>query len=250
MRARVSFLAVCSCLVSVLALAAGAAELAGKWSGDGFVLELRADGGGTIADSAFSPPEPMRWKVQGAELVLTQDDEPVRYGFRLQGQSLRLTGGDLDEPVTLTRSGAAPAAKTETKGKKPAGEKPAQAARAGSCEAACRHFLKCANAVDPQLQTACVVSCAVQGYDAAFLGWFQGLDCPSAVAVIALLDAQSRGLQQGGGGQAGGQGGGRSKDCEGCVWDGSECAWYSQGNWGSNVAYSGAVISCDRSCCR
>lgn len=88
------------------------------------------------------------------------------------------------------------------------------------------------------LEASCVVDCAVGGYDFAFLSWFESLDCASAVLVILALDAQQRGLSQQGGGSSGGSSG--NSNCDGCVWDGSTCAWYSQGNWGTNVAYSGA----------
>ncbi len=63
----------------------------------------------------------------------------------------------------------------------------------------------------------------------------------SGVVVIA------GGLQQ----QRGG-GSGKSAECQGCVRDGDDCVWISQGNWGQgpNSPYSGAVTSCDPSCCQ
>ena len=65
--------------------------------------------------------------------------------------------------------------------------------------------------------------------------------------MINYLNAQKRGLDSGNGGNGGGS---QSSECNGCVRDGGECNWYSQGNWGSAGAYSGAVITCDQSCCR
>jgi len=233
-------------LVAVLFVIASAAapakaNLAGTWRGDGFEIVLNADGSGTIKDSEASPAEPLKWTASGSSLTLIEDGEPVAYSFKLSGSTLHLSGGDLDEPVNLVRGAAARAqsAPESAAPTRPSG----QATRhqgPGTCEGACRHYLKCAG--HPELLPQCVMACSAEGYGADFMGWFQSLDCASAITVIAMLEAQSRGLQ-------GGQGASQSKECDGCRWDGTSCAWYSQGNWGTNVAYSGAVITCDNACC-
>ena len=51
----------------------------------------------------------------------------------------------------------------------------------------------------------------------------------------------------GGGSTTGGNTGG--SQCDGCVWDGSACTWYSQSNWGAGP-FSGAASECDPACCR
>jgi hypothetical protein len=119
---------------------------------------------------------------------------------------------------------------------------PAVVTAAGDCSTTCRHLLKCAG--QPELQAECVGECRVAGHDPEFLAWFQTTDCATALTVVAMLSGD------GGGGQAaGGQAKSTNSQCDGCVRDGGECNWYSQSNWGSQGAYSGAVITCDQSCC-
>ncbi|MBI5545026.1 MAG: hypothetical protein HY901_14135 [Deltaproteobacteria bacterium] len=220
---------------------AKAPNLAGTWRGGGFEIVLKADGSGTIKDSEYSPAEPLKWKASANALTITEEDEPVAYSFKQDGDRLHLSGGDLDEPVDLVRGAASAKASSKVDPQAAPGSA-AKHVGPGSCDGACRHYLKCAG--QPALQAQCVLACYSEGYGADFMGWFQSLDCVAAITVIAMLEAQSRGLQGGGGGGAS-----QSKECEGCRWDGSSCAWYSQGNWGSNVAYSGAVITCNSSCC-
>jgi hypothetical protein len=235
-------------LLVALALPAWAGKkdapaLAGTWSGGGLVLVLNADGTGTLQDGEYAPKEPLRWRASGTKLTLIEDGEEIAFAFRLEGATLHLSGGDLDEPVALKRAGAAGTGTT-------AAAPPSRSAapKAGDCKTTCRHYLKCAGQPGPAEQEECVQACTLAGYDGEFLGWFQSLACPAALAVVAVLDAQQRGFEEPAGGQAA-QGGQQSSECEGCRWDGSECNWYSQSNWGSNVAYSGAVISCNSSCC-
>ncbi|MBL8921365.1 MAG: hypothetical protein JNJ54_21070 [Myxococcaceae bacterium] len=80
---------------------------------------------------------------------------------------------------------------------------------------------------------------------------FWGLLIGGSVAALCCLcggAAMLVGVAQ----QRGGGGGGRSAECQGCVRDGDDCVWVSQGNWGSgpNNPYSGAVSSCDPACCQ
>jgi hypothetical protein len=223
-------------------------SLNGTWSGGGFVIVLQAGGNGTIQDSPQSPAEPMRWKAAAGKLTLTQDGEPVAYDYRVQGGALKLSGGDLDQPVSLTRGAQPPAAAA---GRTAPDAKPAPAAAApkpGDCAHACLHYLVCSGQATYENQAECVAECRTVGYEAPFLGWFESTDCPTAIAVINYLDSVKRGMSGGGGNNGGGDA--RSSQCNGCVRDGGECNWYSQSNWGSSGAYSGAVITCDQSCCR
>ena len=89
------------------ALAQSQSPLVGTWKGSfqgyPFDLQLKADGTGTITG------DPIRWKVQGQSLVLTGEDGPETYHFELRGSQLLLSGGDLFEPMTLTRVGGSSA---------------------------------------------------------------------------------------------------------------------------------------------
>lgn len=217
---------------TALVEAAGPDALSGRWSGGGFELHLDAGGTGSLQDSPASPPEAIRWRAAGGRLTVTQDGEDVRYDYALDGDRLRLRGGDLEQPVTLSRTGAGGAGRPATS---------RTATKLGRCETSCRHYLTCGRGFTPDVEAACVAECQRVGYGPAFLGWFESTDCATAIAVIDALDRQQRGLQSGAGGT-----GGRS--CQGCVWDGSLCSWYSRSDWGPG-AYSGAVVSCDASCC-
>ena len=95
--------------VATCALADLKDDLVGTWeykhAPTGLVLSmtLKADGSGVTDD------EPMRWSASGNTLTVVQDGETTRYTVRLDGNSLHASGGDLDEPVTFTRKGAAAA---------------------------------------------------------------------------------------------------------------------------------------------
>ena len=110
----------------------------------------------------------------------------------------------------------------------------------GTCDGACAHYLKCKSADNPENRNACLPECAKRSLSADELRQFEQTDCAAA---IAQVEEQSGG----GGGTAGGGGG--SNDCQGCVWDGTSCTYYSQGNWGAG-AFSGAAIGCDAKCCQ
>ena len=143
-------------------------------------------------------------------------------------------------PAAVTPVAVAPAAKPAAKlGGKQKGKVASGSGGRADCASACRHLVTCAEA--PELQADCVTECTAAGHDAEFLAWFNQQDCPTTLTVVAMLSA----------GDGGGGSGGRSQSsqCQGCVWDGTSCSWYSQSDWGSQNAYSGAVISCDASCC-
>jgi hypothetical protein len=82
-------------------------NLAGTWHakehGFTMILILRADGTGTFDDEAI------KYTIIGNKLAITEDGEVNQYTFTLQGNSLTLSGGDLDKPMIFERQGTAPA---------------------------------------------------------------------------------------------------------------------------------------------
>lgn len=227
--------------------AAGDPRLHGTWSASSplpFTLTLAADGSGSISDGQGVPAEPLRWRAAGGQLVLEQDGEDLAYDLQLTGDTLRLSGGDFDEPLTLRRQGAAArsggVSNVGTRPSPPAPTRRAPGAQAaGSCAGACRHIVQCAGGTASD-GARCLADCQATGYQPAFLAYVEQSDCPTTLAIVQALS---------GGGQQGAAGvPNRSAECDGCVWDGDTCAWYSQGNWGQGP-YSGAVSECSPSCC-
>ncbi|MFN7135576.1 MAG: hypothetical protein ACK4N5_26125, partial [Myxococcales bacterium] len=222
-------------------------QLVGTWEGGGFRIVLEKSGTGSVSDGEGVGDEPIQWKLKGSKLALTQDGETVAYGVSLKGETMTLSGGDLAQTVTLQRRGAATARRPKGA---PADAEGADATTApvaagkGTCEGVCRKVASCTGVSDPQSTRACLAECRGYGLAPQTMAQFVALDCAAALAVL------QQGQQQGGGGRGGNPGAGR-KECEGCVRDGSECVWLSQGNWGSGWAatYSGAASSCDPSCC-
>lgn len=47
--------------------------------------------------------ETVRWRVSADTIFIEFGDEWVGYRLRLEGDSFTLSGGDLEEPITLTR---------------------------------------------------------------------------------------------------------------------------------------------------
>lgn len=243
-------------LALAVALAA-APNLAGKWQGGGVTLVLEASGSGTISDGPMVPPEPLRWKVSGSNLLLTQDGDTIPYAMKLAGETMTLTSEVLDGPLTLKRGGggggqvAEAPQPTGKKGKQqPTGEAPQATFKPGTCETACNHYLACAKLGADQLP-ACVYNCYASGANSYQLGVYNQLDCQRAVMIVVAAQLQAIQAQQQGNR---GNGGGNNKGsrCAGCVRDGNECIWLSQSNWGTgnNSPYSGAAASCDADCCQ
>ena len=59
----------------------------------------------------------------------------------------------------------------------------------GTCEGACRHYVRCKGESDPQVLTACVRECeeifVEDGEpDAVALGMFEQLQCPDAIGFV------------------------------------------------------------------
>lgn len=93
----------------LLALPAGAQRpprLEGTWRAN------TPDGPQTVivrADSSASwGDETVRWRVVADSIFLALGDEWMVYNFALAGRRLTLSGGDLEEPIVLQRTGPAP----------------------------------------------------------------------------------------------------------------------------------------------
>jgi hypothetical protein len=93
-------------LFCALAVApAHAAGLTGSWQGElmgqPLTLVLGANGQGMLDDS------PIRYKIEGNELYIEDEGTVNVYRFHQQGNQLAVSGGDLAQPVVLTRGKAA-----------------------------------------------------------------------------------------------------------------------------------------------
>jgi hypothetical protein len=110
---------------SAPAWAAKNSALVGTWSGEfggePFQLILNADGTGQMDG-------PIRWEAQGNQLVITEDDGATEYQFVLTGSKLTVSGGDLEQPLTLTRAGGA------GKSSPPVAQAPAAASRGSAAQ--------------------------------------------------------------------------------------------------------------------
>ncbi len=113
----------------------------------------------------------------------------------------------------------------------------AQSCGSSTCKSACDKVGSCLEQAGYTFDGgACVNTCtSVQGGEAA-ADCINGIDGCNGPAIQQCL----------GGGAAGG-----GNDCNGCVRDGNDCVWISQGDWGTgpNSPYSGAVITCNAGCC-
>lgn len=100
-------------------LAGSNTALVGTWSGDfagePFQLILNADGTGQMDG-------PIQWQVQGNKLVIAEDDGSTAYNFSLKGSKLTVSGGDLEAPLLLTRTGGAGKAAAPPVAQAPAGK--------------------------------------------------------------------------------------------------------------------------------
>lgn len=76
----------------------------GIWHNNDFgyqmTLMLQADGSGEFDG------EVIKQRIQGNQLFITQEGTTTSYQFVLSGNSLTVSGGDLDAPITFTRSGS------------------------------------------------------------------------------------------------------------------------------------------------
>jgi hypothetical protein len=75
------------------------AGLPGRWQTKGLVLELKAGGDFSMGKMRGT------WSSEGGRLTLRgTHGESVSYQFELHGDSLRLSGGDLDDPRTFRKA--------------------------------------------------------------------------------------------------------------------------------------------------
>ena len=103
----IRLLAILAALFAVAPLNAQKArvQLGGTWKAqtpDGpRSVTIRADSSASYGD------ETVRWRLQGDSIHIAFGDEWTVYGFKLKGDRLTLSGGDLEEPITLKRTGPA-----------------------------------------------------------------------------------------------------------------------------------------------
>ena len=92
-------------VVSPLAAQARKLQLGGTWKAetpDGpRAVIIRADSSASYGD------ETVRWRLQGDSIHIAFGDEWMVYRYLLKGTRLTLSGGDLEEPITLKRTGPA-----------------------------------------------------------------------------------------------------------------------------------------------
>lgn len=80
-------------------------QLGGTWKAetpDGpRAVIIRTDSSASYGD------ETVRWRLQGDSIHIAFGDEWVVYKYQLKGSRLILSGGDLEDPITLKRTGPA-----------------------------------------------------------------------------------------------------------------------------------------------
>lgn len=57
--------------------------------------------------SASFGDETVRWRIVADSIFIALGDEWLVYNFKLEGRRLTLSGGDLEDPITLQRTGPA-----------------------------------------------------------------------------------------------------------------------------------------------
>jgi hypothetical protein len=223
-------------------LLTAAPDVTGRWEGGGVTLVLERNGTGSISDGPQVPPEALTWRLSGVVLAMTQNGDTIPYQVKLGAGSMTLTSVVLEGPLTLRRVGGAATA-TPAATPAPAARPQGPPVQAATCEGACRHYVGCAG-LGPDALNACAAQCYAWAVTPPQLEAYVRLDCPSAVAVIVAAVQQAQQQNQP-------RKRNTSASCKGCVRDGNDCVWISQSNWGTgpNSPYSGAVSSCDPSCC-
>jgi hypothetical protein len=91
--------------VSTLTAQKSRAQLGGTWKAetpDGpRAVIIRADSSASYGD------ETVRWRLAGDSIQIAFGDEWMVYKYDIKGNRLTLSGGDLDDPITLKRTGPA-----------------------------------------------------------------------------------------------------------------------------------------------
>lgn len=89
---------------SASVIAKSPAALSGAWhaqlQGTEIDLVLNEDGSGTLNQG------PIEWAVQGKTLIIMNQGTPIIYSFSQKGDTMNVSGGDLAEPLTLSRQKA------------------------------------------------------------------------------------------------------------------------------------------------
>ena len=95
-----------SCLAPPGAVGQEPPDITGQWQAetpDGpQVVTVRPDSTASFGE------ESVRWRVAADTIFILFGDEWVGYNFLLEGDALTLSGGDLMDPITLTRVGDVP----------------------------------------------------------------------------------------------------------------------------------------------
>lgn len=95
-----------ACIVLCIASASAQQDpgLVGSWETKGSELVVRVtfnpDGTGTLDGT------PIKYSVRGAQLTVNEEGTINNYTFKLSGDELVVSGGDLDAPMTFVRQGA------------------------------------------------------------------------------------------------------------------------------------------------
>ena len=106
-----------ACRWAVLAMMLGwvsqlvaAAGILGQWrgtlDGEAIALELRADGSGALDGTTI------RWQQFGNQLLVEMEGEVLAYTVQQSGDTLTVSGGDLEGSLTMSRGGKAAIAKS------------------------------------------------------------------------------------------------------------------------------------------
>jgi len=78
-------------------------RLFGSWQTKGSVVAIRftlnPDGTGTLDET------PIKFTVRGNQLIVTEEGEVNNYSFKITGDEMLVSGGDLDAPLTFVRQG-------------------------------------------------------------------------------------------------------------------------------------------------
>lgn len=97
-------LATCALLCGVTATAQQEPGLIGSWQAKDGELVIRVtfnpDGTGTLDGT------PIKYSVKGAQLIVNEEGTINSYTFKLTGDVMVVSGGDLDSPMTFHRQGS------------------------------------------------------------------------------------------------------------------------------------------------
>src|SRR6185436_20120996 len=85
---------VCTMVFSVTCPAQQDSRLFGSWQTKGSVVAIRltlnSDGTGTLDET------PIKFTVRGNQLIVTEEGEVNNYSFKITGDEMLVSGGDLD----------------------------------------------------------------------------------------------------------------------------------------------------------